>query len=272
MKRVFAALAALLIVTPFLVAQNQAHKDQSKPLPNIAEKTTGMQANPGFFADYWDAREGTLWLRIESSKLETPFILYESLPSGVGSNDIGLDRGEPGESYVVHFERAGKQVFLVAENQDYRAITDDADQRSAVRAAFPQSVLWGFEVAAEESDAVLIDATKFFLSDVHGVAAAIANAKQGKYKVDPTRSAITCRAQKTFLRTLTSSQRLPLWVKSPGISSSRLRLSRMPSLFASIFPSSRRHQLDFKAARTIHALAISESATWISSRPLTSQS
>ena len=171
MKRVLAALAAIFIFASLLPAQSPAHKDQSKPLPTIAEKTAGMQSNPGFFTDYWDAREGTLWLRIENARWETPFILYESLPSGVGSNDIGLDRGEPGESYVVHFERSGKQVFLVAENQEYRAVTDDVEQQRAVRAAFPQSVLWGFEVAAEDGDAVLVDATKFFLSDVHGVAA-----------------------------------------------------------------------------------------------------
>ncbi len=170
MKRVLAAVVALFICTSLLLAQNPTHKDQSKPLPTIAEKTATMQSFPGFFADYWDAREGTLWLRIENAKLDTPFILYESLPSGVGANDIGLDRGEPGNTYVVHFERSGKQVLLVAENQEYRAVTDDADQRGAVRAAFPQSVLWGFEVAAEDGDAVLVDATKFFLSDVHGVA------------------------------------------------------------------------------------------------------
>src|ERR1043166_5901954 len=198
MKRFLAALSALFLFTSLLVAQNPAHKDSPKALPSIAEKTASMQANPGFFADYWDAREGALWLRIENAKLDTPFILYESLPSGVGSNDIGLDRGEPGESYVVHFERTGKQVFLVAENQQYRAVTDDADQRNSVRAAFPQSVLWGFEVAAEDSDAVLVDATKFFLSDIHGVAAAIASAKQGKYEVELSRSAIYLPRTKNF--------------------------------------------------------------------------
>ena len=137
MKRVLAALIALLIFTSLLPAQNPAHKDQSKPLPTIAEKTAGMQSYPGFFTDYWDAREGTLWLRIDNARLETPFILYESLPSGVGSNDIGLDRGEPGESYVVHFERSGKQIFLVAENENYRAVTDDVEQQRAVRGGVP---------------------------------------------------------------------------------------------------------------------------------------
>ena len=216
MKRILAAVAALFIFTSLLFAQNPAHKDQSKPLPTITEKTAGMQSNPGFFADYWDAREGTLWLRIENAKLDTPFILYESLPSGVGSNDIGLDRGEPGESYAVHFERSGKQVFLVAENQEYRAVTDDADQRNAVRAAFPQSVLWGVEVAAEESDAILVEATKFFLSDVHGVVARIANARQGKYKVDPTRSAIYLPRTKNFPENTEVESTLTFLGEDPG--------------------------------------------------------
>jgi hypothetical protein len=216
MKRVLAAVVALLISTSLLLAQNPAHTNQSKALPTIAEKTAAMQSFPGFFTDYWDAREGTLWLRIENARLDTPFILYESLPSGVGSNDIGLDRGEPGESYVVHFERSGKQIFLVAENENYRAVTDDAEQRNAVRAAFPQSVLWGFEVAAEDGGALLIDATKFFLSDVHGVAAAIANAKQGKYKVEPTRSAIYLPRTKNFPENTDVESTLTFMGEDPG--------------------------------------------------------
>ena len=216
MKRVLAPVVALFTFTSLLLAQNPAHTNQSKALPTIAEKTAAMQSFPGFFTDFWDAREGTLWLRIENAKLDTPFILYESLPSGVGSNDIGLDRGEPGESYVVHFERSGKQVFLVAENENYRAVTDDAEQRNAVRAAFPQSVLWGFEVAAEDGDALLIDATKFFLSDVHGVAAAIANAKQGKYKVEPTRSAIYLPRTKNFPENTDVESTLTFMGEDPG--------------------------------------------------------
>ena len=216
MKRALAALVAIFAFTALLLAQNPAHTNQSKTLPTIVEKTAAMQSFPGLFTDYWDAREGTLWLRIENAKLETPFILYESLPSGVGSNDIGLDRGEPGESYVVHFERSGKQVFLVAENQNYRAVTDDAEQQRAVRGAFPQSVLWGFEVAAEDGDAVLIDATKFFLSDVHGVAAAIANAKQGKYKVEPTRSAVYLPRTRNFPENTDVESTLTFVGEDPG--------------------------------------------------------
>jgi hypothetical protein len=207
-----------LVLATLGLAQSQSPKPSSKPLPSIADKTANMQALPGFIPDYWEAREGALFLRIDKDKWETPFILYESLPNGVGSNDIGLDRGEPGESYMVHFERSGKQVFLVADNQQFRAITDDAEQRNAVRGAFPQSVLWGFEIAAEENDAVLIDATKFFLSDTHGVAASIARANQGKFTVDASRSAIYLPRTRNFPENTDIESTLTLVSSEPGSS------------------------------------------------------
>src|SRR5271167_1466786 len=118
-------------------AQNPAPDLQHKTPPTIEQKTAGMQKLPGFFTCYWEAREGKLWLQID--KWNTSFLYYESLPNGVGSNDIGLDRGQPGKINVVHFERVGPRVLFVAENESYRAITDDPEQQSAVKQAFAQS-------------------------------------------------------------------------------------------------------------------------------------
>lgn len=196
MKHIVGISVALLICASVLTAQNPPGAGESKPLPTIAQKTGQMLSYPGFFMDYWDAREGKIWLRID--KWDTPFLFYESLPNGVGSNDIGLDRGQPGNTYLVHFERSGPRALLVAENQEYRAVSDDADQRLAVRQAFAQSVLWGFNIGAEDGDAVLVDATEFFLSDAHRVAATISEIKQGKYKIDPARSAIYLPRTRNF--------------------------------------------------------------------------
>jgi Met-zincin/Domain of unknown function (DUF5117) len=167
-----------------------------KPLPSIQEKTQGMEKFPGFFTDYWDAREGKIWLQID--KWNSEFLYIESLPNGVGSNDIGLDRGQPGEIQVVHFERSGPRVLLVADNESYRAVTGDPEQRQAVREAFAQSVLWGFEAAAADGDAVLVDATSFFLRDAHELSARLETLKQGSYRVDPTRSAIFLPRTRNF--------------------------------------------------------------------------
>ncbi len=157
-----------------------------------------------------------LWLQID--KWNTPFLYYESLPNGVGSNDVGLDRGQPGKTNVVHFERSGPRILLVAENERYRAITDDLEQQTAVQQAFAQSVLWGFEAAAEDEDgkSVLVDATPFFLSDAHEVASKLATLKQGTYHVDSSRSAIYLPRTKNFPENTDVESTLTFVGENPG--------------------------------------------------------
>lgn len=178
------------------IARSAAPSAPEKELPSIEQKTAGMEKVPGFFTYYWDARAGKLWLKID--KWNTEFLYIESLPNGVGSNDIGLDRGQPGQTQVVHFERSGPRVLLVAENERYRAVTNDEAQRQAVKEAFAQSVLGGFQVAAESGDAVLVDATPFFLRDAHHVAAKLKMTHQGAYHLDPSRCAIYLPRTKNF--------------------------------------------------------------------------
>ncbi len=196
MKRALIASLAFLAFAAIAPAQNSVSETKHKAPPTIGEKTSGMQKLPGFFTYYWDASDGKLWLQID--KWNTQFLYYETLPNGVGSNDVGLDRGQPGQISVVHFERSGPRILLVKENERYRAVTDDLEQQAAVQQAFAQSVLWGFEVAAADGDSVLVDATPFFLSDVHEVAGKLAALKQGNYHVDPSRSAIYLPRTKNF--------------------------------------------------------------------------
>ncbi|HLV95558.1 MAG TPA: zinc-dependent metalloprotease [Candidatus Acidoferrales bacterium] len=197
MKLFVVLILAIRFAIPNAVAsQSSQSKTEEKPLPGIEQKTAGMQKFPGFFTYYWDARAGKIWLQID--KWDADFLFHESLPNGVGSNDIGLDRGQPGETQVVRFERSGPRVLLVAQNERYRAITDDLKQKEAVKQAFAQSVLWGFEAAAEDGNSVLVDATAFFLHDAHHVAERLAMTHQGVYHVDASRSAIFLPRTKNF--------------------------------------------------------------------------
>jgi len=214
MKRAAVASLVLLFFAVVVSAQSSSPNVQMKAPPTIAQKTAGTQKFPGFFTYYWDARDGKLWLQVD--KWNTQFLYYESLPSGVGSNDIGLDRGQPGETQVVHFERSGPRILLVAENERYRAVTDDLEQQSAVQQAFAQSVLWGFEAAASDGDSVLVDATPLFLSDVHRVAAKLATLKQGTYRVDPSRSAIYLPRTKNFPENTDVESTLTFVGENPG--------------------------------------------------------
>jgi hypothetical protein len=79
----------------------------ARPAPpqttTIAEKTAGSQKLAGYFNLYWDAKQGKLWLEID--KWNSEFLYQSGLSAGVGSNDIGLDRGQLGATRVVRFVR-----------------------------------------------------------------------------------------------------------------------------------------------------------------------
>jgi hypothetical protein len=155
-----------------------------------------FEAHTGFVDLYWDETGGRLLIRIED--MDTPFLYQSSLPRGVGSNDLGLDRGQLGSAKMVSFERSGPKVLLVEHNLAYRARSDDANERQAVEESFAKSVIWGFEVTGEDEAAVVIDGTDFFLRDAHGVAANLTARKEGQFAADPSRSTIYLPRTKAF--------------------------------------------------------------------------
>jgi hypothetical protein len=139
----------LLIVLWGMIAFSSASPAQPKPKSKpatIAEKAAGMEEFRGYFTFYWDSKAGKI--RLEIDKWKTEFLYVNFLPAGIGSNDIGLGRGQIGGERIVKFERSGPKILLVQPNYDFRATSDNPDERRAVEEAFAKSVLWGFEVAA----------------------------------------------------------------------------------------------------------------------------
>src|SRR5882724_3071273 len=162
----------------------------------IAEVTGKLQKIDGYIPLYWDNTNGKMYMEI--SRFNTEFLYQISLPTGVGSNQLGLDRGQLGGTYVVEFERVGPKVMLVQPNYQYRAITDNAAEKRSVQDSFARSVLWGFKVEAAEGDRVLVDATSFFIRDAHGVIDRLRQSRQGNYRMDDSRSAFYLPRTKAF--------------------------------------------------------------------------
>ena len=187
---------AITVFISLSIGQIVAQSSDEKALPTISEKTKSMRKMPGYFPLYWDERAGKMWLEI--NKWDTEFLFLESLSAGVGQNDIGLDRGQLGEGRVVKFQRVGPKVLLTQVNYGFRAQTEDVAERKAVEEAFAQSVIWGFEAVAAESDRVLVDATSFYLHDAHHVSEALKQTKQGTFHVDASRSALYLPDTKNF--------------------------------------------------------------------------
>jgi hypothetical protein len=162
----------------------------------LTQKIAGMDRKDGLFPLDWDVKSGKLYLEIP--RMDQDFLLLDQLPYGLGSNDVGLDRGQLGESRVVHFSRIGGKVLLIEPNLSYRSSAHDPDERQAITESFAESVLWGFPIEAEENGRVLIDATAFFLRDAHGVGERLQAAGQGSYRLEKERSALALDSTKAF--------------------------------------------------------------------------
>ncbi|MEP7230781.1 MAG: zinc-dependent metalloprotease [Ginsengibacter sp.] len=121
-----------------------------------------------------------------------------SLPAGLGSNDIGLDRGLTGDTRIIKFVKTGRKILMVQPNYTYRAITNDVNEKRAVEQSFAQSTLWGFVAEAESNNAVLVDATDFLLRDAMNVSNTLKKQKEGNYSIDKSRCAIYLERTKDF--------------------------------------------------------------------------
>ena len=170
----------------------------AQKLPTIEEKTKDLKKYEGFINFYWDENTGKIWL--EADKLDTEFLYVTSLPAGLGSNDVGLDRGLLGGERIVKFSKTGRKILLIQPNYNYRAVTNDVAEKRAVEQSFAQSTLWGFSVEAETGNHFLVDATDFLLRDAMQVANRIRSNQQGNYFLDKTRSAIYLPRTKNFLQ------------------------------------------------------------------------
>jgi hypothetical protein len=153
--------------------------------PSIEEKTAGMRKLDGYVPLYWDTAEGRLYLEID--RLGVELLHSNGFASGLGSNDIGIDRGALAGSRIVTFERVGPKLLMVQPNHDFRASSSNAEEVRAVKDAFARSVLWGFGVAAETGGRVLVDATDWLLRDNLNLATRL---RPGSYKLDEKRSSL----------------------------------------------------------------------------------
>ena len=165
----------------------------SEQIPKIEDRAAGLQKLDGYFPLYWDQAKGALLLEIP--RFDTEFLYTTGLAAGLGSNDIGLDRGQGGGAHVVSFEHIGPKVLMVQSNESFRSSSANPAERKSVEDSFAKSILWGFTVAAESNGHVLVDATDFVLRDGHGAAHAL---RPGTYKVDKARSAVYMPRTKAF--------------------------------------------------------------------------
>ncbi|HEY0585783.1 MAG TPA: DUF5117 domain-containing protein, partial [Pseudoduganella sp.] len=181
---------AVLLSPPCLSAAAPAENK------TIAEATRGMVRQGGFMDVWRDTEQGRLLLSVPQQSEQ--FLIVFSLPHGLGSNDVGLDRGMTRGPKLVQFERRGKRIFLIEHNTGYRATSANPSERASVAEAFAGAVLWSGDIIASEGDKHLVDFSSFLISDRLNISGSLANSKQGAYKVDDKRSAVLAEQAKSF--------------------------------------------------------------------------
>ena len=200
MKSIFNYLTVFLIICS-LTAQAQRSKKK-----NVAVQETKLNmlqskalAYQGFFDFYYEENSGKVFLKVNKERqIDTEFLYINSLSAGIGSNDIGLDRGQLGDERVVYFSKAGNKLLLIQPNLKYRASTENALEKQSVKEAFAESVLFGFPIVETSSAEYLIEMTPFLMQDTHGVSQRLKRSKQGNFKLDKSRSAVSLDRTKAF--------------------------------------------------------------------------
>jgi uncharacterized protein DUF4953/uncharacterized protein DUF5117 len=210
-------LAAIAVTVVSLVAPALTHAQgrgggqaQGGAIPSIGDRTSSLKKIDGFFPLYWDEAGGRLWLEIP--KLDTEVIYSTGLATGLGSNDIGLDRGMLTGSRIVKFERQGPRILMVQPNYQYRANTQNATEAKRVGDAFARSVIWSFAIGGASDGRILVDFTEFLVRDWNNAAGRL---QPGSYRFEANRSFVYMPGTAAFPKNTEMEAELT-FVQQPG--------------------------------------------------------
>ncbi len=150
----------------------------------------------GFMDFTYNNDSGKIILNIE--ELDKEFLYINSLSRGIGNNDLGLDRGQLGNSRIVYFTKRGNKILLIQPNMRYVSNSSNPLENKAVEEAFARSVLFGFEIIEETNNTYKVDLTPFLINDVHGVTSRLRYSNSGTYSLNKSMSAIDLDRTKAF--------------------------------------------------------------------------
>ena len=165
-------------------------------IPNLSEFISDLDKKEGYLNFYWDDNKGKIYLEIKNLNQELIYINY--LSAGIGSNDLGLDRGQIGGTRIIKFVKMGPKILMVQPNYKYRAISNNEEEIKSVEDAFAKSTLWGFKIVASDKNKYLIDISDFVIRDSHRISQRLTQRNQGSFKVDKNASSFDNLNSKNF--------------------------------------------------------------------------
>lgn len=196
------SLLALFILTHSGALAQKAPKSDDKPEgpPTIADKTKGLTTRPGLIESYVDSAKGRVYFKFPAADPKTGFsgsyLYVRSLRTGLGSNDLGVDRSSFDSTFVINVRPITDKVFFEVPNLKFRADSDNPDERKAVEEGFAKSVYWAGTIAAKDADgSYLVDITDLLMTDVNNVAQSL---ESGGYRFEKDSSTVLPDQCKSF--------------------------------------------------------------------------
>jgi hypothetical protein len=174
-------------------AQSKKSRNDDPKNISIIEESKPFK---GYFDFYYHEETDKIYLKVTETEQE--FLYVNGLSQGIGSNDIGLDRGQLGNERIVYFSKFGDKLLLIQPNLRYRSSSNNLQEQRSIKEAFAKSVLFGFSIFKNLTDGYLIDLTPFLMEDAHGVSKRLKNLGEGIFKIDKNRSAVYLERTKAF--------------------------------------------------------------------------
>ena len=206
--------ALLLFGTAVLTAHpQQTETPRPSSPPKIEVKVKSLTRHDGFLPLYLNGDEGTVLAEVDGS---TGFLYATGLSSGLGSNPVGLDRGQWGDTKLVQFKQVGRRVYLIEKNTRFRASSQNQAERRAVRDSFADSVFWSTDVVAQTGDRILIDLKTLLVRDAHRVESKLKGSDQGDYKFSKDLSFVALDQCKAFPKNCELNALVTFTTSKPG--------------------------------------------------------
>lgn len=215
------ALSGVLVLASACAQLGTSTAGDEAPPSSIVQRTTGLQPLPGLLDVHVDETKGRILVELPAPAGDRGevgrFLYLEGLRTGVGHNDIGLDRGQLGDARLVVFRRMGHRLLIEEPNLGFRADSGNEAAETATRESFATSVLWATTVEAVDTDGTsLVDLTDFLLRDAHGVARRLAETGQGNFARDDARCLVDTTACLAFPDNLEFEAILTFAADAPG--------------------------------------------------------
>lgn len=236
-------MEAILVATMLIAALQAQDANAQTALRSISQKTAlarkdlpqgdsvpdpdrspgldvdALEKHEGFVDFFWDKRNAKIYL--SSKGLDQPFLYVTGLASGLGSNPVGLDRGQLGQTRLVRWRKVGKRIYLEQLNTKYRSSSRDKAEQRAVADSFADSIIWAGDVVQARQNQLVFDITELIVRDAHAAADKLSSTGQGAFRFERSRSYVVRERLKAFPRNCEFEAAVTLVSSRPGPLASR---------------------------------------------------